>query len=413
MTHKFLVDPRNVWMYTHLRQVTGKGEKSPSEPLFTEEYFADPPRHWEARIDNGYPNVFYDEEAALFRCYYTCILRDPDAEARPLQERVGAVYQPRSDRVTGLLYACSKDGVHWEKPALGRVEFDGSRDNNIVFVYAHGASVFRDAHETDPRKRYKMTMKYDLFGEMAVSYSPDGMDWCDPIRWPEHNPAGDTHNFAFWDENTGRYRLITRTWDGVRLSALCESEDFFHWTQPVEILRGEGMDDQIYSMPVFSYGGTWFGLPSVYHGGDHGAPDFDLVDCQLTLSHDLLHWERIAPGQALIPRSEGCYGSGVPDCCCIYASAPVFKDGKAYFYYMGGSGPHTNYRESSLMRYVMDPDRLAGWQAVPGKTGSLLTHGLSMGGRMLLAADLPEGSTLWAAVCEPVHNLYAAPKALP
>ena len=32
-----------------------------------------------------------------------------------------------------LCYATSTDGVHWEKPDLGLVEFDGSKANNIVF----------------------------------------------------------------------------------------------------------------------------------------------------------------------------------------------------------------------------------------------------------------------------------------
>ncbi|MBQ4050980.1 MAG: hypothetical protein IJD13_05065 [Oscillospiraceae bacterium] len=408
MKYRFLADPYNSWMYTNLKRVVGTGRKDPEGALFTEEFFSGKP--WEVRIDNGYPNVFYDEQAGIYRCYYTCFIRDPDSAARPLSERKTAVYQPRSDRLTGLLYACSKDGVTWEKPALGRVEFDGSKENNIVFVGAHGASVFRDEKETDPMKRYKLAMKYDLFGEMAISYSPDGLDWCEPIRWPEYNPAGDTHNFAFRDEVSGGFKIITRTWDGVRISALCESEDFLHWTQPEEILRGRDMDDQIYSMPVFRYGGLWFGLPAIFHGGDHGAKDFDRVDTELAFSHDLKHWERV-PG-SLIPRSEGDYGDA-PDCCCIYASTPIFKGGKAVIYYMGGSGNHTNYRESSLCRFVIDPDKLMGMQALPGKTGSLLTHGIPMEGEILLAADLPEGSTLRAAVVEDVNNLYAIPVPLP
>ena len=35
----------------------------------------------------------------------------------------------RADR---LCYAVSRDGVHWEKPALGLVEYNGSTQNNLV-----------------------------------------------------------------------------------------------------------------------------------------------------------------------------------------------------------------------------------------------------------------------------------------
>ena len=37
-------------------------------PLFTEDFFADPPRPWEVRFDNGYPNVIYDAEQGMYRC---------------------------------------------------------------------------------------------------------------------------------------------------------------------------------------------------------------------------------------------------------------------------------------------------------------------------------------------------------
>jgi hypothetical protein len=31
-----------------------------------------------------------------------------------------------------LCYAISQDGLNWEKPILGLVEYHGSRDNNIL-----------------------------------------------------------------------------------------------------------------------------------------------------------------------------------------------------------------------------------------------------------------------------------------
>ena len=37
-----------------------------------------------------------------------------------------------------ICYARSKDGIHWEKPAAGLVEYNGNRQNNIVM--GHGAT---------------------------------------------------------------------------------------------------------------------------------------------------------------------------------------------------------------------------------------------------------------------------------
>ena len=50
----------------------------------------------------------------------------------------------------GLCYACSVDGIHWEKPELGLVAFDGSKQNNILMRRVNGAGVFKDERETDP-----------------------------------------------------------------------------------------------------------------------------------------------------------------------------------------------------------------------------------------------------------------------
>ena len=106
-------------------------------PLFTQD------QPWEVRIDNGYPNVLYDEEAGLYRCYYTLFIEDEDSRLADRRERSRRDYIPRPDRAPGLAYAQSQDGIHWEKPSLGRVQWNGSAQNNIIFAYAHGTGVTR------------------------------------------------------------------------------------------------------------------------------------------------------------------------------------------------------------------------------------------------------------------------------
>ena len=65
------------------------------------------------------------------------------------------------DADTRLCYAESTDGIHWEKPELGLIEFDGSRRNNIVMdgrlthgIGLHGVSVFVDPN-SPPEARYR------------------------------------------------------------------------------------------------------------------------------------------------------------------------------------------------------------------------------------------------------------------
>jgi len=59
-------------------------------------------------------------------------------------------------REMGLCYAVSTDGIDWEKPDLGLLEFGGNKRNNILMRHVHGAGVFKDDRETNPARRHKM-----------------------------------------------------------------------------------------------------------------------------------------------------------------------------------------------------------------------------------------------------------------
>lgn len=372
MTKHLMLDRRllNPQAMENLRLETARPVKDQEHnPLLVQD------RPWEVRIDNGYPNVLYDSAAGIYRCYYTLFIEDEDTQAYA-QERAGEGskqdgtgqiprdYVPRPDRVPGLAYAESRDGVHWEKPCLNRVEWHGSSANNLIFAFAHGTGVMIDDRETDPGRRYKMVTKMDQPGReayMAVSFSPDGINWGKPIPWPEHNPPADSHNLPFWDEREKCYMLLSRIWkDGIRITTLSKSADFIRWSRPEETLRGIGFENQIYAMPAFVWGDLYLGLASMIHEGDRTAADFDQVDLELTWAADPGRFDFVAAGQKLIPRGRGQYPDGEFDCGCIFASPPVTTpEGALWIYYMGGNGRHTNFRETSLARARWEPDKFA------------------------------------------------------
>ena len=379
-------------------------------PMFREDFFSEPPRRWEVRYDNGYPNVIYDPKEQIYRLYYTLFSRDPDSANTPLEERANKHYTPRGDRITSTAYAESRDGIHWVKPSLGLVEFEGSRDNNLLMMYAHGTSVLLDDQEPDPAKRYKLMTRVDYPGTrgfMAVSFSPDGLHWQELIPWPKNNPQADSHNFVIRDHTDGRFKLITRIWkNGMRVSALCESSDFINWSEPREILRGSGYANQVYSMPVFRCGKLFLGLASVFHEGDMDDPDFDTVDLELTMATQVETFDFVAPRDSLIPRGEGRYPTGAYDCGCIYAAPPVEIDGKQYVYYMGGNGQHTNYRETSFCRAAFETDK---WAYLAPKDESRMAQVMTSpfhfyGEHLELLADMDSPEELQAALYE---NFYS------
>ena len=41
---------------------------------------------------------------------------------------------PKGERLPLIAYAESDDGITWEKPTLGSIEFEGSRENNLVWA---------------------------------------------------------------------------------------------------------------------------------------------------------------------------------------------------------------------------------------------------------------------------------------
>ena len=112
-------------------------------------------------------------------------------------------------------------------------------------------------------------------------------------------------------------------------------------------------------MPVFWYDSIYLGLASMFHEGDLSAANFDTVDLELTLGTTAERFDRIATDQYLIPRGDGHYPNGDFDCGCIFAAPPLEMDNRLVFYYMGGNGQHTNFRETSFARAFLPKDRFA------------------------------------------------------
>lgn len=405
MNYYFMFEPKIIKRMRNMEVVLGEAVKSVHNPLFAEEYFADPPKPWEVRYGNGYPNVCYDEKIRKYRCYYTVVIKDRESVENPPNRRRGRDYVPKGRVLTAAAYAESDDGLQWRKPELGLVEFGGDTRNNLIRAYAHGAGVMLDRKERDPGRRFKLLARDDRDGSLFAAFSEDGICFTEniPLEMSEKLP-GDTHNFVFYDEKHQEYALITRMYeDGIRVVVRCRSVDFINWSRPEIIFRGGYLSDQMYAMPVFMRDGAYFGLVSVFHGADRDDPAFDKVECELAFSRGGNSFSRIKPNRGFIPRGKGEYPDGEYDCGCIFASAPIEKDGKYLFYYMGGNGHHTNFCETGLNLAVMDRNRIAGMTAADrGEEGLILTYPfLFGGGEISLTADVEPGGYIKAAMLTP------------
>ena len=393
------------------KNIPGSVVKDPQNPLFGEGLYASPALPWEPRIDNGYPNVFFDPSIGKYRCYYTGFAVDGVSFTTPLEQRVHEKYHPSRDRVTGIFYAESKDGYHWNKPSIGIVDFEGNKENNILALYAQGASILFDAAEKDGKKKYKLIARDDhLPSSLYVAFSADGIHFGEKTFLSlEPSLLGDTHNFVLRNPLTKQYMLYTRKFSrGIRTVARLVSDDFIHWQDCREVLRGLDADDQIYAMPVFYQENLFFGLAAIFHTGDEEKPKHDHVEVELCYSGDGIGWQRVSPGIPFIPNGEGNDGKGMYDAGCCFASTPVL-DGEMYrFYYMGGNGTHYSFRETGLCTAYIPKNRLAGVTAA--QTGEFVfqTCNLSLReGTVSVCADVWEQGVIRYELLDPSGNVIS------
>jgi hypothetical protein len=401
-----MIDDRIVGEARNLRLQLGKVHKSDANPLFAGEFFAQPPKAWEARYDNLYPSVCFDPTRSVFQLWYNIFIRDEASEQTPPAARPSTAYW-RGHREEGLLYAESVDGLRWEKPELGIVSFNGSTRNNMVMDTAshglHGVGVLRDAADPDRARRYKAFLLDEPTQRMAVAFSPDGLHWTPPLDWDEHTAIGDAHPNTLRLPDGSGYVGFMRGLQGEgsaaghapgpqRLLRRTVSRDFVHWSQPEVVLEGSGRDDQIYSMPVAYMHGIYLGLPAIFHAGDRAAPNWDAVDTELAWSHDSQHWQRVCPGTALIPRGPGSYPNGGFDCGCIYAAAPLLVGDQQHIYYAGSDSTHTGFRDGSFCLATLPQDRFAGYAVADSSAPGLLTTAALLVDGPALAVNVDTGN---------------------
>jgi hypothetical protein len=166
--------------------------------------------------------------------------------------------QPTHREVT--CYAESKDGIHWTKPDLGLFEFDGSKQNNIVWdgIGTHCFAVFKDENpDCQPQARYKAIARGRPRGKpgLYIFQSPDGLHWSQIGDGPVITQgAFDSQNLAFWDPHAQLYREYHRTFvNGVRAIITGTSTDYVHWTDPVLLDYGDAPRQHLYTNAIRNY----------------------------------------------------------------------------------------------------------------------------------------------------------------
>jgi hypothetical protein len=341
------------------RRVVNQPERHSANPVVRGEHT------WERASASVYGTALYEEPTG-FRLWYLAT-PGPPPSGRPWVEVGG--YR-RVTNATLVALAASADGVRWEKPFLGQLTFEGSRDNNLVDIgidNPEGISVLRDGADPDPARRYKalfwdrrVSPPDDSGGEAQVPPEPPALSparraggiWvatsADGTRWKTHGPvlphASDTTHSLLYDPRLRRFVAFGRFGMG-RVVARTESEDFLHWSDPRLVLEADEQDGpggQIYGMPTDLYEGLYLGMFWIYREGGDAR-----IDTQLAVSRDGIRWQRVGDRQTFLPNApEGAWDDGMSRIVGRF----IVRDDTLYLYYSMVNGPHRSARFPNPVR---------------------------------------------------------------
>ena len=204
---------------------------------------------WEGNV-SCYHTVFQDGD--VYRMYYR-----------------GAHYDEQQKKQTHdqlVCYAQSSDGINWEKPELGIVEFEGSKKNNIIWtgIGSHNFAPFRDLNPAA-----KADEKYKAIGSgpgglLYTFKSADAIHWTQMSEKPVITEGKfDSQNLAFYDVERKRYVEFHRHFrKGIRDIMTCTSDDFANWTDPVWLEYPNVPPEHLYTNQIISY----FRAPNIFLG---------------------------------------------------------------------------------------------------------------------------------------------------
>jgi len=336
-----LIDESTVEDRWGVRRVINRPIKDARNPLLM------PDMPWEDGV--GQPNVLYDEDAGLWRMWYTGI--DWEASAHQF---VTHDWKPEHGRVQFLCYAESDDGVHWQRPKLDGKSYKHHQRTNVVFAGREKCSAGRvTLNELNPEEgRFLLTYKDNLpnaKGALCLAYSDDGINWREDPNNPAFIRAADTWHNMVHDPQRNRWLMITRpkVFAGVpntpggpteqnykRRMAAMVGETPYNFGFPRVVLWPQETDDPDFDNFVVHRVGSHF----VCFLASMSAPPNMEFNLHLAFSADGLNWNMLPDRPIYLPPPEAPGTSDAFDRGSISdAGALVTVGNTNYLYYLGAT----------------------------------------------------------------------------
>ncbi|MBI2190821.1 MAG: hypothetical protein HYU36_02405 [Planctomycetes bacterium] len=395
-TKQLFVDAYLIESLQNARRVLNPAEKAENNPVIR------PDRPWEGNY-LAPCNAFYDVREQTFKLWYSSATYK--AYRKPSGELDYGPHDDDSQQHPGVVcLAVSRDGIQWEKPDLGLVEFQGSKRNNILPEESFLPYFFQDLHEQHPAKRYKGLVRKGTYGgkgmQFDLFFSPDAFHWT-PY---ERNPVIETTGLGRWGPT------VFHGWDSLRkvyyahmencahrhcplkkrLIGRAESPDMLRWSEPETIIlpdAGDPPDLEFYYMASLIYEGLYVGLLCDFRTNRAAH------HVEIAFSRDGAHYERGHREEAFVPRGP----RGSFDASSLYPLDPIVHGGRILTYYLG-----VNWRsietlfelgEKALGAVGLAVTPLDGFVSVEGgrlNPGELVTRSFGFTGRRLEVNAQPQ-----------------------
>jgi hypothetical protein len=323
-----------------VRRVSHQAVKHAANPLITGD---DPSHLWVVREDDG-----------KFRMWYQANVKNAKGSAL------------KGNYSISVAYAESKDGVHWEKPALDL--FPDAKEWNLArnTVIHHpdapqcgsGAPQILELPEKD-RRGFRYVMLYlgntNPLNGIRIVGSQDGIHWDEKSDTLIAKLPSDTHNTIQYDAAHDEYVMFCRskhiyhaigqTKDPLSsgesrrgMSRMSNKELWTEWPiRPQTILMPDERDAELgynyfMAMPVHRHAGIWWGLLAPFLWNDKYASE-------IAWSRDGWNFERLPARQHLIEFG----GEGAWDHSMIVCTPRWVEVGDEWWlYYAGFDGAHND-----------------------------------------------------------------------
>jgi hypothetical protein len=376
------------------------------------EFVLTPEKEWERGGITCYANVFWDDMHRQFRMYYvpTC---------------------PKATPPFRLALATSGDGIHWERPELGLVEFNGSRKNNIVIDGEREGSVFVDPN-APPERRYAYLSGT---GESGLYYysSPDGIHFSKG-KAPLTPYQSDSQLSTFWDPARKKYVSYFKATNEApgkwRMSPQIVLNDDIHlprngalvrtvvryetdaadapWTGPFRVVMARDEQDpsgmDLYTNSIQKYAlapNVYVGFPTPYYHYSQtgraylnepalkagGKTNDGVIDTQFAASRDGITWTRHRTSYVPL-----CHHDGLDLKICMVFPGLLYHPDRIDHYFAGYTHTHGDtearmrMRERELGGVVRLTQRIDGFMSLDFSYGggSMTTRPITFSGRHLI-----------------------------